>query len=287
MVIIVLVLVSVVIIENTDNRGFLWRDKVCQNKKPRVFLKNPCSFYLILRGIIGFSKSIKLIEKAVMIKTLESITVEPKVPATRCVIWLHGLGDSGAGFAPVVPMLGLPIDHSIRFIFPHAPEQAVTINQGYVMRSWYDIKSMDINDRADMTGVLESEITVRALIEQQIDLGIAAKNIVLAGFSQGGVMSLFTGLRFEEKLAGIMGLSCYLPTPGALPEQLSVANKETLILQQHGLQDEVVPVSLGTSANDLLKSAGYNVQWKTYAMPHSVLPEQLADIGQWLLSRLA
>ncbi|TYK67368.1 alpha/beta hydrolase [Colwellia echini] len=217
---------------------------------------------------------------------LERITLEPKSTATTCVIWLHGLGDSGAGFAPIVPMLGLPENHSIRFIFPHAPEQAVTINQGAVMRSWYDIKSMDLHNRADMTGVLTSEKRVQALIQEQIDSGIPAKNIVLAGFSQGGVLSLFTGLRFEQSLAGILALSCYLPTADTLPEQCSAANANTPILQNHGTHDGVVPISAGKIANDLLNAAKYNVTWQSYPMEHSVLPEQLADISAWLQARL-
>jgi len=217
---------------------------------------------------------------------LERITIEPKAAATSCVIWLHGLGDSGAGFAPVVPMLGLPENHSIRFIFPHAPEQAVTINQGYVMRSWYDIKSMDLHDRADMDGVLASEVSVTALIQEQIDAGIPANKIVLAGFSQGGVISLFSGLRYAAQLAGIMALSCYLPTADKLPLALSEANKTTPILQQHGTQDDVVPMSAGKMAFDLLTDSGYQTSWKPYVMPHSVLPEQLKDIGTWLLARL-
>ena len=217
---------------------------------------------------------------------LERITVEPKVVATSCVIWLHGLGDSGAGFAPVVPVLGLQQNHSIRFVFPHAPEQAVTINQGYVMRSWYDIKSMDLHNRADMPGVLESETAVHALIQEQLDAGIEANKIVLAGFSQGGVISLFTGLRYPQKLAGIMALSCYLPSADKLPEQLSDANQKTAILQHHGVEDDVVPMNAGKVANDLLLTKGYNAQWKTYPMPHSVLPEQLEDIGRWLQTTL-
>lgn len=214
--------------------------------------------------------------------SLERITIEPQSSATACVIWLHGLGDSGAGFAPVVPVLGLPQNHGIRFIFPHAPEQAVTINQGYVMRAWYDIKSMDLHNRADMQGVLSTEISVAALIQEQIDSGIPANKIVLAGFSQGGVISLFAGLRYPEKLAGIMALSCYLPTADKLPEALNEANSLTAILQHHGEQDDVVPVSSGKMANELLKVAGYKTQWKTYQMAHSVLPEQLGDISLWL-----
>jgi phospholipase/carboxylesterase len=217
---------------------------------------------------------------------LERITIEPKSSATSCVIWLHGLGDSGAGFAPIVPMLELPENHGIRFVFPHAPEQAVTINQGCVMRSWYDIKSMDLHNRADMEGVLASEKCVQSLIQEQIDLGITSNNIILAGFSQGGVLSLFTGLRFAQSLAGILALSCYLPTADKLPTQCHSANKETPILQNHGERDGVVPMSAGKMANTLLSGAKYNVTWKSYFMEHSVLPEQLTDISVWLQARL-
>ncbi len=213
---------------------------------------------------------------------LERITIEPKNSATSCVIWLHGLGDSGAGFSPIVPMLELPQHHTIRFVFPHAPEQAVTINQGYVMRAWYDIKGMDLHNRADMAGVLESEKTIHALIQEQVNSGISADKIVLAGFSQGGVISLFTGLRYFQKLAGIMALSCYLPNAESLPTQLHAANKATPILQNHGEQDDVVPMAAGQKAYQLLVNEGYQTQWQSYRMPHSVLPEQLADISKWL-----
>ncbi|MEL4340674.1 alpha/beta hydrolase-fold protein [Shewanella xiamenensis] len=217
--------------------------------------------------------------------TLERIVIEPQVEATAVVVWLHGLGDSGAGFAPVVPALGLPADHSIRFIFPHAPEQAVTINGGYIMRAWYDIKSMDLHDRADMQGVMASELSVQTLIDEQIAAGIPSERIVLAGFSQGGVMSLFTGLRYPQKLAGIMALSCYLPTGDVLPSQLTVANADTPILQQHGEQDDVVPLSAGLLAKEALIAGGYPVQWQTYPMPHSVIPVQLKAISAWLQQR--
>ncbi|WP_077285106.1 alpha/beta hydrolase [Cognaticolwellia aestuarii] len=217
---------------------------------------------------------------------LDRITIEPSSPATACVIWLHGLGDSGAGFSPIVPELRLPTNHSVRFIFPHAPEQPVTINQGYVMRSWYDIKSMDLHNRADMKGVIESEAKVKALIKEQNDKGIPTSNIVLAGFSQGGVVSMFTGLRYPEKLAGIMALSCYLPNADALPDQLSVANSDTNILQLHGANDDVVPLSAGKMANKLLNEQNYPVTWKTYPMAHSVHPTEIRDIAQWLVARL-
>ena len=217
-----------------------------------------------------------------MTAALEKIIINPSSDATSCVIWLHGLGDSGAGFSPVVPVLNLPKDHQIRFIFPHAPEQAVTINQGAVMRSWYDIKSMDLHNRADLNGVMASEKRLHALIQEQIDSGIPADKIVLAGFSQGGVISLFSGLRYPQKLAGILAMSCYLPNPDALPTDLSPANQKTPILQHHGEQDEVVPISAGSMANSLLMGAGYQPQWQSYAMPHSVVAEQLADISTWL-----
>ncbi|WP_426356851.1 alpha/beta hydrolase [Pseudocolwellia sp. HL-MZ19] len=219
--------------------------------------------------------------------SLERITVEPKSTAQACVIWLHGLGDSGAGFAPIVPALKLPADHNIRFIFPHAPDRAVTINNGHVMKAWYDIKSMDLHNRADMTGVLESEASIHQLIEEQVQSGIPSDKIILAGFSQGGVVSLFTGLRFSQKLAGIMALSCYLPNADKLPENLHEANKTTSILQNHGNQDEVVLMSSGKMANKLLVKQGYNVEWKTYNMPHSVLPEQIDDISLWIQKQLA
>tara|TARA_R110001592_G_scaffold350408_2_gene646530 strand:- start:23 stop:694 length:672 start_codon:yes stop_codon:yes gene_type:complete len=215
-------------------------------------------------------------------KKLDKIVINPTQKATSCVIWLHGLGDSGAGFSPIVPVLSLPKDHQIRFIFPHAPEQAVTINQGAVMRSWYDIKSMDLHNRADMTGVLESEQALHTLIQEQLDSGIASDKIVLAGFSQGGVIGLFTGLRYPQKLAGILAMSCYLPNADKLPTGLAAANKQTSILQMHGEQDEVVPLNAGKMANSLLVDAGYTAKWVQYPMPHTVVVEQLADISKWL-----
>ncbi|QYJ84648.1 carboxylesterase [Shewanella mesophila] len=217
---------------------------------------------------------------------LERITIEPKHSVKACVIWLHGLGDSGAGFAPVVPLLGMDESLAVRFIFPHAPSIAVTINQGFATPAWYDIKGMDIDNRADMPGVINSECAIAALIDEQIAAGIPADKIVLAGFSQGGVMSLFTGLRYPKTLAGIMALSCYLPTGNKLPSSLSEANSNTPLLQLHGEQDEVVPVGAGLSAYELVKQAGYPTQWQTYIMGHSVLPEQLKDIGIWLTQRL-
>ncbi|MCF1428615.1 MAG: carboxylesterase [Shewanella sp.] len=218
--------------------------------------------------------------------TIDEVIIEPPKAANAAVIWLHGLGDSGDGFAPIVPAFNLGDAHGIRFIFPNAPEQPVTINKGYIMRSWYDIKNMNLLERVDMAGMLGSEQRIRELIAQQIAAGISSERIILAGFSQGGVMTLFTALRLEHKLAGILALSCYLPTEDRLPEGLQEANKDTVILPMHGEQDDVVPISAGLLANHALVQGGYRAEWQTYAMGHSVHPEQIVAIRNWLLTRL-
>ena len=221
-----------------------------------------------------------------MSQELEFLTLETNSQPESAVIWLHGLGADGNDFKAIVPSLNLAPSAAIRFIFPHAPTQPVSINNRFAMPAWYDIRNSDLHNRADMDGVLQSEELVRALIQEQIDNGISASNITLVGFSQGGVMSLFTGLRFEQKLAAIIALSCYLPIKDQLPSQLSAANKNTPILQHHGEVDDVVPMSAGKMANELMMQQGYNIQWQTYPMAHSVMPEQLNDIGTWLTNVL-
>lgn len=199
-----------------------------------------------------------------------------------CVIWMHGLGDSGHGFAPIVPELKLPASLPVRFIFPHAPERPVTINNGMRMRAWYDIKTMDFNNRADVEGVVESASQVRALVEAQHAAGIAYDKIVLAGFSQGGVIAYHLGTRIEHKLAGIMALSTYMCAPASLSEQASDANKNTPIMAAHGNYDEVVPVALGKMAVDALTDNGFKPTWGTYPMQHNVCLDELNDISAWL-----
>lgn len=211
-----------------------------------------------------------------------AITVEPPLTPKYCVIWLHGLGDSGQGFAPILPEFKLGQSHHIRFLFPTAPTIPVTLNAGYIMPAWYDIKSPDLHDRADMSGVLASEQLIHQLIAEQIEQGIPSSRIILAGFSQGGVMSLFTGLRYPQPLAGILAMSCYLPSASSLPTELSEANKTTPIMQMHGTQDDVVPISAGEDAHRLLIEAGYNSQWQAYPMAHSVCLEQIQAISQWI-----
>lgn len=199
-----------------------------------------------------------------------------------CVIWMHGLGDSGHGFAPIVPELKLPASLPVKFLFPHAPERPVTINGGMRMRAWYDIKTMDFNHRADAQGVMESADMVQELVEAQHAAGFAYDKIVLAGFSQGGVIALHLATRFGEKLAGVMALSTYMSAPGSLAEEASPANKSTPIMMAHGTHDNVVPVQLGKMAFDALTENGYQPTWSTYPMEHSVCMEEVNDISAWL-----
>ena len=218
---------------------------------------------------------------------LDAITLEPNVSATACVIWLHGLGDSGAGFAPVVPELKLPKQHSIRFVFPHAPLRAVTVNQGQTMRAWYDIKTMDLTNRADEAGVLESMQQVNALVEQQIALGIKPTKIVMAGFSQGGVIALHLACRSQHTFAGVMALSTYMCKPQQLHAEKTSANQATPFLIHHGEFDEVVPLTAAKQAKQILTEQGFVVSWQTYRMGHSLCGQQIADISYWLKQRLA
>jgi phospholipase/carboxylesterase len=216
----------------------------------------------------------------------DSLIIEPKKTATSCVIWMHGLGDSSEGFAPVVDALDLPENHSIRFILPNAPIRPITINNGASMRAWYDIKDFDFYNRVDYKGMEESERLIQALIKEQINVGIEPESIVLVGFSQGGVLALQTGLRFSHTLAGVLALSCYLPSGKSLPIDCHKNNQSTKIAIHHGNQDPIVPLELGKIAYDILKGSNYDVTWSVYKMPHSVVPEQIKDIRQWLLERL-
>ncbi|MBU1618922.1 MAG: carboxylesterase [Gammaproteobacteria bacterium] len=217
---------------------------------------------------------------------LPFVDVKPAGQADAAVIWLHGLGDSGDGFAPIVPELRLPKTSGIRFLFPHAPVRPITINGGMQMRGWYDIKTWDLNDRADETGVRESAAAVTALIDKLIEQGIAANRILLAGFSQGGVIALHLLPRLPYKLAGVMALSTYMAVPGKLKEEMTTANKSTAVLVNHGTHDEVVPYSAGQAAYNALKFAGFHVNWAEYRMGHSVCPQQIADVSRFIQQQL-
>jgi phospholipase/carboxylesterase len=217
---------------------------------------------------------------------LQYVDIPSKQKHTATVIWLHGLGDSGHGFAPIVPELKLPEDSNVRFIFPHAPERPVTINGGMRMRAWYDIVSMDFNHRADRQGVEESAAQVSELLEAEIAAGIAPENIVLAGFSQGGVIALHMATRMQHKLAGVMALSTYMCEPETLTDQGSDANKQTPIFMAHGQFDDVVPPFLGNAAFKTLEENGYDASMQMYPMQHNVCMEELADIKAFLIKTL-
>lgn len=208
---------------------------------------------------------------------MENIIIEPQEEAKAVVIWLHGLGADGNDFVPLVKELNLPEDLAIRFIFPHAPISPVTLNGGMEMRSWFDLKSLELMENVDCAGIRVSCHSIYRLIEEQMKLGIDPKNIVLAGFSQGGLIALHAGLSFDHGLAGIMALSTWLP----LPEQFYL-HRTTQIFIAHGTQDPVVPFSLGMEMKQELESKGYPVEWHPYPMQHQVCADEVVAISKWL-----
>ena len=222
-----------------------------------------------------------------MSSALPYIETNPVSEIKSTVIWLHGLGDSGHGFAPIVPELRLPDALGVRFVFPHAPERPVTINGGMRMRAWYDIKSMDFDKRADLTGVRESAEQVEQLIEAEISNGVPPEKIILAGFSQGGVIALHLGPRFSKSLGGIMGLSTYMCQPELLAGEAHPANQQTPVFMAHGEMDDVVPIAMGKAAYDTLTANQYNVSWQSYRMKHNLNMDEINAISQWLQARLA
>lgn len=213
---------------------------------------------------------------------LETIEIETAPNPSVSVIWLHGLGADGNDFVPIVRELDLDGCPAIRFVFPHAPTMPVTINNGYVMRAWYDILGLDIGQREDMPGLRKSQALVEALIANEKARGIPAHRIILAGFSQGCAMTLQTGLRHPEKLAGLLCLSGYLPLNQSVPDERHSANHDTPIFLVHGRSDPVIPIALAQKSRDILVSLGYNVEWHDYMMPHSVSQEEIDDISAWL-----
>ena len=214
---------------------------------------------------------------------LSVVEIEPATAATASIIWMHGLGADAHDFEPIVPHLGLPIELGLRFVFPNAPVRPVTINGGVAMRAWYDIFAMDIGARReDEAGLRESEQLVRQLIQREQERGIALDKIVLAGFSQGGAMTLQTGLRYPATLAGMLALSCYLPLHNTVAAERHVANQDTPILLAHGTFDPVVPYALGKRSMEKLQALGYAVDWREYPMQHEVTMAEIQHIGAWL-----
>ncbi|MGH8807942.1 MAG: alpha/beta hydrolase [Noviherbaspirillum sp.] len=218
---------------------------------------------------------------------LETIQVETAPNPTVSVIWLHGLGADGNDFVPIVRELDLRGCPPIRFVFPHAPTMPVTINNGYVMRAWYDILGADLVRHEDEAGLRNSQTLVEHLIAQEKARGVPANRIVLAGFSQGCAMALQTGLRHPEKLAGLLCLSGYLPIHATVADERHSANHDTPIFLAHGRGDPIVPIDRAEKSRDILQAFGYQVEWHEYMMPHSVCEEEIDDIGAWLTRVLA
>ena len=213
--------------------------------------------------------------------TLETIQLDTGPNPTASVIWLHGLGASGDDFVPIVRELDLTGLPAIRFIFPHAPTMPVTINNGYVMRAWYDIIGTDLTRREDESGLRASQAMVEQLIAQEKARGVPAERIVLAGFSQGCAMTLQTGLRHPERLAGLLCLSGYVPLNATVDAERHPANQPTPIFLAHGRGDQVIPILRAEQSRDLLRSLGFNVEWHEYMMPHAVCQEEVEDISAW------
>lgn len=215
---------------------------------------------------------------------LSCIEIEPESSAQHSIIWLHGLGADGNDFVPIVPELKLPKDLGVRFIFPHAPIMPITINNGYEMRAWYDIASLNIdaNRTVDIKTITKSIASVEKLIEREISRGIEVKNIMLAGFSQGAVIALITGLCHPSPLAGIIALSGYLPDSQDILQKISKANEGISIFIAHGTLDPIVPYIAGKTTSSILEQAHYNVTWHSYLIPHSVSPEEIRDLANWI-----
>ena len=211
---------------------------------------------------------------------LETVEIATGDHPEAAVIWMHGLGADGNDCVPIVRELDLSECPEIRFVFPHAETMPVTINNGYVMRAWYDILGMDLVRREDEVGLRKSQQQIEQLIAREIERGIPAERIILAGFSQGCAMTLQTGLRYSKKLAGMLCLSGYLPLADKLPADRSDANFSTPIFMAHGRVDPVVQIARAETSRDFLKSLGYAIEWKDYSMPHSVCEEEIDDIGQ-------
>jgi phospholipase/carboxylesterase len=214
---------------------------------------------------------------------LETIEIETSATPDAAVIWLHGLGADGNDFVPVVPELVKRGERAWRFVFPHAPTRPVTINGGLAMRAWYDIVNLEGRTVEDGAGFRDTDLKVRQLISREIQRGIPAHRIVLAGFSQGGAVSLYTAPRFPERLAGVMVLSAYLPLASRLAAERGSANLATPIFMAHGLADAVLPIKMALDSREQLKSLGYTIEWHQYPMAHALCSEEIADIRHYLL----
>jgi len=214
---------------------------------------------------------------------LNNIELNPDRPPLGTVLWLHGLGADGHDFVPIASELNLPNNLPLRFIFPHAPLRPVTINNGYVMRAWFDIASMPLAQQIDEEGIARSVTLLSQWIEEEIKHGISANKIILAGFSQGTVIALHTGLRSPKRLAGILALSGALPAAEKLLIEKNAANASIPIFMAHGMKDQVIPIMLGQASAEILKKNRYPVTWRSYPMAHTVCKEEIQDVAAWLI----
>lgn len=213
----------------------------------------------------------------------DGVTLSPvEGAADAAVIWLHGLGADGYDFVPLVPELALPESARVRFVFPHAPVRPVTVNAGYAMRAWYDIRELTPEGRDDEEGLRDAQRRIEACIAAERRAGIASKRIVLAGFSQGGAAALHVGLRHAEALGGIIALSCYLPLRDRLASEVQAANRSTPILMCHGREDVVVLHAFGEQSRDVMVAAGLPVEWRQYSVGHGLCQPEVFDIAAWL-----
>jgi phospholipase/carboxylesterase len=219
-------------------------------------------------------------------ESAEAVILMPSGAVTSTVVWMHGLGADGYDFVPIAEELQLPAGLGTKFIFPHARQRPVTINNGFVMRAWYDIRGFGLTSAEDEAGVRESDGVVRRFIDAEVAAGVAPSSIVIAGFSQGGAMALYSGLRYPQRLAGILALSTYLPLRDSLTREAAAANRDIPILMCHGSRDQVVAELTGQLSRDFLSTLGYAVQWKSYLMEHQVCMEEVADIAAWLKDKL-
>ncbi|MBV8803242.1 MAG: dienelactone hydrolase family protein [Gammaproteobacteria bacterium] len=217
---------------------------------------------------------------------LNRVELNPENPALGSIIWMHGLGADGHDFVPLIPELNLPSALPLRFIFPHAPLQPVTINNGYVMRAWFDIKGVSFDAQIDEEGIAKSVSSVHQWIQEEKQRGIPTDRIILAGFSQGAAIALQAGLRFAETLGGVIALSGALPAADKLFREKSIANSSLPIFIAHGTEDSIIPIRLGEMSAMLLKNQGYPTTWKQYDMGHSVCPLEIQDISQWLANQI-
>jgi phospholipase/carboxylesterase len=217
-----------------------------------------------------------------MPQLLETIEVETGARPGAAVIWLHGLGADAHDFEPVVPELRLPASLAVRFVFPNAPQRPVTINMGMRMRAWYDILELG-GGAEDEAGIRDSQRQLEKLIEREKTRGIPARRIVLAGFSQGGAIALQTSLRHPERLAGVLALSTYLPLASTLLLERSAINGDVPVFMAHGTLDPMIPIARAAQSRAMLQSFGYPVEWREYPMPHSVCPQEIADIAAFLV----